>query len=163
MTIKPKAAAKPKAKAAPVEAKRPVGRPSGYKPEYCELAIELGMLGKSPASIASRIGVPRETLYDWKEVHPEFSTALQIAKVHEQHYWEEMGHGFIGTPGFNATVWKVSMAARFRHDYMEIKKTEVSGPEGGAIEVKNVTTLDASTLTPEQRDALRAALLATKG
>lgn len=154
MATKPKAAEKPKA---------PVGRPSGYKPEYCEVAIDLGRQGKSPASIAAYLNVPRETLYDWKEVHPEFSTALRMAKTQEQNYWEEMGQSFIGTPGFNSTVWKVSMAARFRHDYTETKKTEVSGPEGGAIEVKDVTTVDASKLTPEQRDALRAVLLATKG
>ena len=80
-----------------------------------------------------------------------------------QDYWEQKGEDNIGTPGFNSAIYKLFMSARFRHDYMEIRKTEVSGPEGGAIEVKDVTTLDASTLTPEQRDALRAVLLATKG
>jgi len=163
MTIKPKAAAKPKAKAAPVEAKAVKGRPSSYRPEYCEVAIELGKQGKSPAAIASFLGVSRQLLYDWAKLYPDFSTAMEKSVTFAQDYWEQKGEDNIGTPGFNSAIYKLFMSSRFRHDYMEIKKTEVSGPEGGAIEVKDVTTLDASTLTPEQRDALRAVLLATKG
>jgi hypothetical protein len=163
MAEKTKAAAKPKTKAAPVKEKAVMGRPSSYRPEYCDAAIELGKQGKSPAGIASFLGVSRQLLYDWAKLYPDFSTAMEKSVTFAQDYWEQKGEDNIGTPGFNSGVYKLFMTARFRHDYMEIKKTEVSGPEGGAIEVKDVTTIDASTLTPEQRDALRAVLLATKG
>ena len=87
---------------------------------------------------------------------------MALAKTFEQDYWENLGANGLGTPGFNSTVWKVSMAARFRHDYMEIKKNELSGPDGAPIQVQEVKQLDASAMSPEQRDALRAALKALK-
>jgi hypothetical protein len=65
---------------------------------------------------------------------------------------------------FNALVWKVSMQARFREDYTERKVQEVSGPNGGPVQsvVEQRTAIDATKLTPEQRDALREVLMAAK-
>jgi phage terminase small subunit len=42
-------------------------------------------------------------------------------------------------------------------------RVEHSGPGGGPIKTENTTTLDASALDPEDRQALRAALLSAKG
>lgn len=143
-------------------AKRPVGRPSGYKPEYCDVAIEIGKRGGGPNDIACELGVLRESLYDWAKVHQEFSTALRIAKQHEQKWWENKGIEGLGADRFNAVVWRTSMQARFREDYTERKVTEVTGKDGGAIQTETRATIDATQLSPEQRDALRAALLAAK-
>ena len=119
------------------------GRPTGYKPEYCDTAIELGKQGKSPNSIACAIGVARPTLYAWAEKHEEFMTALKIAKQHEQEWWENKGQEGIDADKFNATVWKVSMAARFRDDYTERKET--------------TNTHNVNMVSQEQRDAAVAA------
>lgn len=143
-------------------AKRPVGRPSMYRPEYCEVAIEVGKRGGGPNDIACEIGVLRENLYDWAKVHPEFSTALKQAKQHEQKWWENKGIEGLGADKFNAMVWKVSMQARFRDDYTERKVTELTGKDGAPIQTEAKMTIDASELTPEQRNALRAAALAVK-
>lgn len=143
-------------------AKRPVGRPSMYRPEYCELAIEIGKRGGGPNDIACEIGVLRENLYEWAKVHPEFLTALRKAKQHEQKWWENKGLEGLTADKFNAVVWKTSMQARFRDDYTERKVTEVTGKDGGAIQTESRATIDATQLSPEQRDALRAALLAAK-
>jgi transposase len=141
-------------------AKRPVGRPSMYRPEYCELAIEIGKRGGGPNDIACEIGVLRENLYEWAKVHPEFLTALKQAKQHEQKWWENKGIEGLGADKFNAMVWKVSMQARFRDDYTEKKITEVTGKDGGAIQTETKMAIDASGLDPEAREALRAAALA---
>jgi len=141
-------------------AKRPVGRPSMYRPEYCELAIEIGKRGGGPNDIACEIGVLRENLYEWAKVHPEFLTALKQAKQHEQKWWENKGIEGLGADKFNAMVWKVSMQARFRDDYTEKKITEVTGKDGGAIQTETKMAIDASNLDPDAREALRAAALA---
>ena len=44
------------------EEKRPVGRPSLYKPEYCEEVIALGKIGKSVEAIGAILGVGTKTL-----------------------------------------------------------------------------------------------------
>lgn len=149
--------------AKPIEpAKRPVGRPSRYQPEFCEVAIEIGRMGGGPNDIACEIGVLRENLYDWAKVHPEFSTALKLAKQYEQKWWENKGVEGMGAERFNAVVWRTSMQARFRDDYTEKKITEVTGKDGGAIQTESRATIDASNMSQEERDILRAALLAAK-
>ena len=65
-----------------------VGRPSLYKPEYCETVIELGREGKSLVQMASHFDVSRPTISEWAAEHPEFSKALERAKVHAQNWWE---------------------------------------------------------------------------
>jgi transposase len=142
--------------------KRPVGRPSKYKPEYCERIIQLADEGKGPAEYAVDFGIDRTTLYDWAAAHEDFSTALSRAKTHEQAWWEKAARGGMYLDKFNALVWKTSVQARFRDDYTERKVTEVSGPGGDAIKFE-AKTVDARALDPDQREALKQILLAAKG
>ena len=141
--------------------KRPVGRPSSYKPEYCDIVIAYGREGCSPAEIASRLDIDRTTLYDWGNHHEDFSTALKKAKTHEQEWWEKQGKIGLTSGKFNATVWTKSMQARFREDYTE--RTEITGKDGSAIEMKTTYLLDVSDLDIEELDVLEVALLNTLG
>ena len=140
--------------------KRPVGRPSKYKPEFCEKIIELAKTGAGMVEWALACDVDRTTLFDWAASHEDFSTALSRAKLEEQRWWEQAGRGGMYLDKFNALVWKTSMQARFRDDYTERKVTEVSGPEGGAIKTESVTKIDTRELDENQREALKAALMA---
>ena len=148
--------------AAEAPAKRPVGRPTLYRPEYCERVVELGAQGKSPVQIAVALGVLRETMLAWADNHPEFFTALRMAKAMEQDWWETKGAEGMAADKFNALVWKTSMQARFREDYTEKRINEHSGPGGGPIQ-QETRTVDASALTAEERAAMRALMLAAKG
>lgn len=105
------------------------GRPTLYKPEYCETVIELGKQGDSLVQMASYFDVTRQTLENWASEHPEFLAALNRAKGHCQSWWEKAGREgmFLGGSGFNAAVWKKSMEARFREDYTERTETKLSG------------------------------------
>ena len=142
--------------------KRPVGRPSLYKPEYCERVIELGKEGCSPAEIASDLDVDRVTLIDWSRAHEDFSTALTRAKIHEQAWWERAGKSGMIADRFNAQVWTKSVSARFKDDYSE--RREVTGAGGGPIQqAVTLRTLDVSELDDDQLEALETALLSTMG
>lgn len=105
------------------------GRPTLYKPEYCETVIELGKQGDSLVQMASYFDVSRSTIDQWAVDYPEFSEALIRAKAHCQSWWEKAGREgmFLGGGGFNAAVWKKSMEARFREDYTERTETKLSG------------------------------------
>ena len=119
------------------EEKRPVGRPSLYKPEYCEEVIALGKIGKSVEQIASRLGFSLRTMYQWREAHEEFSHALEEAKEHEQAWWEEQAQAYMvenkESDRLNATLWSRSMAARFPKKYRESTKTEITGADGAPL------------------------------
>ena len=99
------------------ETKRPVGRPSLYDPAYCQEVIELGKLGKSVEQIASRLGFSLRTMYEWRDVHVEFSHALEEAKQHELAWWEDQADCYMvetkDGPRLNASIWSRSMAALF--------------------------------------------------
>jgi hypothetical protein len=62
---------------------------------------------------------------------------------------------------FNALVWKTSMQARFREDYTERKETQLTGANGGAVQVES-KSVDTDALSADQRSALRDLILAAK-
>ncbi len=95
------------------------GRPTSYRPDYCELVIALGSEGKSKTEIAFEIGVVRQTLDDWASKHPDFSNALTRAKQAEQAWWERQGRTNLTAQIFQASMWSRSMAARFPEDWRE--------------------------------------------
>ena len=120
----------------------PVGRPSKYDPAYCEQVIELGKEGKSVEQIAVRLGVGTRTMYEWRDVHPEFSHAMEVAKECEQDWWESVAQRHMleekDAPKINATIWSRSMAARFPRKYRESIKQEITGAEGGPLQIQEV-------------------------
>ena len=145
---------RPAAKAKKQEpVKRPVGRPTKYKPEFCELIRELAATGAGPAEWAMYCGVDKASLHEWRHHHPEFSTAFNEAKTIEQVWWERAGRESLRAEKFQASVWHKSMQARFRDDYTETQRTEITGAGGGAVQIET-KKIDPRDLTQEQRDAL---------
>lgn len=138
--------------------KRPVGRPSKYKPEFCERILEMAAEGMSFAEYAAEFGVDRASMYRWSEEHEDFRTALTRAKILEQSWFEREARLNMRNKEFNANLWYRCAASRFRDDYTERKMTEVSGPGGGAIKTETVAKIDTRTLDENQREILRAAL-----
>ena len=138
------------------------GRPSGYRPEFCELVLELGKQGKSFTQMAVATGYTKASLYGWRDQYPEFATALARAVELSQQWWEEKAQAGLGDRNFNAALWMKIAASRFREDYADRK--EVTGANGGPIQqAVTLRTLDVSELDDDQLDALETALVATLG
>lgn len=62
---------------------------------------------------------------------------------------------------FNANLWIKSAQARFRDDYTERKETQLTGANGGAVQVET-KAVDTDALSADQRNALRELILAAK-
>jgi transposase len=133
------------------EDKLKVGRPSSYKPEYCDKIIEYGKLGHSIAQMASELDVAKATIFDWRDLHPEFATALARAQTHSQAHWESLAKTHMGDKNFNAQLWLKSVGSRFRDDYTDRK--EVTGADGGPIKIETKTVLP-DQLEDDHLDAL---------
>lgn len=73
-----------------IEQKRPVGRPSLYKPEYCQRLVDHMGQGNSFESFAAEVGVAFDTLYTWEEAHPEFSEAKNKGLALNLKFYENM-------------------------------------------------------------------------
>jgi hypothetical protein len=114
------------------------GRPTSYRPEYCEKVVEWGKLGKSRAWMCSRLDITPKTMASWEAAHPDFLSAMIRARMHAQAHWEDQGHDNLLTAGFNSSVWSRSMGARFPDDWRETSRNEHAGPGGGPIQVAKV-------------------------
>lgn len=119
-----------------------IGRPSSYDPNYCVRIVELGKQGKSLTQMACELDVHRDTIYEWANVHQDFSDALTRARQWSQSWWEDAGQTGLLTPGFNASVYNKMISCRFPADYTEKTKTELTGADGGALKVDAVIGLE---------------------
>lgn len=118
--------------------KGPGGRPSLYRPEYCERVLEFGREGMSVVEMAAEIGVSRNSLEErWPEAHEEFREAFARARELSQAWWERQGRVGLTAERFNAQVYSRSMAARFPKDWRESKEQRVTGADGGAVQIEN--------------------------
>jgi hypothetical protein len=75
-TTKPKKKEAKTGVASVVEAKSNIGRPTLYRPEYAEQQMKLLMLGATDQDLADFFGVSKQTIYDWRLKHKEFSDSV---------------------------------------------------------------------------------------
>lgn len=123
------------------------GRPTKYDPKFCnEIESHMGA-GFSKESFAGKIGICKQTLYNWMNENPTFLDAVKRAEVACQNWWEQKGmDGMYAGKDFSSAIWIFNMKARFR--WKDVTAHEVSGPDGKPIETK-----DVSQLTDEQIEA----------
>lgn len=116
-----------------------VGRPSKYKPEYCEGVLAHMSKGFSFESYAAVIGVNRDTLFEWTHAHAEFSDYTKRGQDASRYFYEKIGlMGMTGKmPGFNASSWIFSMKNRF--GWRDKANIELSGKDGGPISFTHLT------------------------
>ena len=68
--------------------RHPGGRPTLYKPEYCEAVVKHMAQGLSLTSFAGEISVSVKSLYEWQQVHSEFSHAVKRGEPKRQLFLE---------------------------------------------------------------------------
>lgn len=141
------------------------GRPSSYKPEFVAMLDEFFDISAGEdimaqnkkgepvvvrkaaalptlAAFACKIGVHRETLREWADAadengvarYPEFSAAYKRAREHQERILTE--NGLLGAyqPAFAIFTAKNVLGWRDKTE------TEISGPDGGPIETKDVSS-----------------------
>jgi RPA family protein len=94
------------------EVKYVFGRPTDYKPEYCQVLIDLMSEGASITEVAAEIGVNKSTIYEWVKNFEDFSDAKKIGEQLSEAWWEKAGRKNLATKEFNATLWYMNMKNR---------------------------------------------------
>lgn len=59
----------------------PAGRPTDYREEYCKDVYKLCLLGATDQEIADFFECDKQTIYNWKEKHPQFFDSIKKGKV----------------------------------------------------------------------------------
>jgi hypothetical protein len=57
------------------------GKPTLYKPEYCELARNYCLLGATNEVLSDFFGVTRRTIQNWIATHPGFADAVRRGRA----------------------------------------------------------------------------------
>lgn len=136
----------------------PVGRPTKYKPKYCQAIIDyfdrpiLNILGNANdppffLNFCLSIEINQDTMHEWISKHPKFSEAYKIAKEKQKEFiiTNALQNRYNG--GF---AWRAMMNM---HGWRDQQNLQV-----GMDEATLNTIL--STLPPEQADATKKALIA---
>jgi hypothetical protein len=76
-------------KSLPRRQKRPVGRPTSYRREYCARIIKAMASGLSAEAAAAKIGISARSLFYWQREHPEFLQAIQEGRQQGLLWWEK--------------------------------------------------------------------------
>ena len=125
-----------------------MARPSEYKPEFNQIALELMEQGASIVEVIAELDICRATLYDWTNkdsprFNQEFSDTIKTGLLKSQAYWEKIGRKYLidetetdiqtGTSKskrLNTAAWIFNMKNRFKDEWSDTHKQEV--------EVKNM-------------------------
>ena len=135
-----------------MEAVMPAGRPTKYKPEFCDVVIDCGRAGMGKAEMAAELKIAYSNFDIWQHEHPEFQEAVKEAVRQSQAWWERQGRiaTFGAVPGFNATSYIFQMKNRFKDDWRE--KHDVDVTSNGAtialtsIDLKNLTDVELENM-----------------
>lgn len=110
----------------------PIGRPTTYKPEYCEQLMEHMRHGKSFESFSVKVGTHRQRLYEWAKKHPDFEDAMKRGAELAHDFFEEIGltHVHEGPGTWSQTYFIFMMKSRFKYrdDWAE-KEEEKKTPD----------------------------------
>lgn len=122
-----------------------IGRPTKYRPEFCEKAIECGKKGMGIAEIAAALDVTRFALLDWMKEFPSFSNAMGRAREFSLSWWEEKGRVNLKDgkeSRFNDRLWMLNMTNRFPDTWRDRRSIEITSADG-PIELASVDQLRA--------------------
>jgi len=89
---------------APWEVQR--GRPTKYRPEYCERLVELMAAGNSVNAAAMEMGFDNASMYDWAGKYPEFSIAMSRGKQALATWYEKEAKNNLANGRYNANLFK---------------------------------------------------------
>jgi transposase-like protein len=118
------------------------GRPTDYRPEFCQLVIEQMSKGISLGAFAGVIGMARETVYRWVREHREFHDAVSRARAAQQLAWElKLLHSRKGAETM-ASIFALKNIAP--DQWRDLKQTQ------------HTHTVQASLLTDAQLNAIAA-------
>lgn len=103
------------------------GKPSKYKPAYCNEVKEHLAQGYSLTTWGGTVGICRETCYNWAKEHVEFFNAIKIGRAKGQLVWEQRLETQAASGEGNTTAIIFAMKNLYRDDWADKIVNEHTG------------------------------------
>jgi hypothetical protein len=104
----------------------PAGRPTLYRPEYCEAVNEHMAEGASLTSFAASIDVARSTINLWMDANPDFMEACARAKAKCAAWWEKANRNLAMTGEGNQGACKLGLTNMAADDWTEKSEQKIT-------------------------------------
>jgi hypothetical protein len=144
----------------------PRGRPTAFRPEYCEQVYKLCLLSATDAELARFFGVSESTLNLWKTAHANFSESIARGKeaadanVASRLYERAMGysHPEVHVSSYEGEITLTPLTKHYPPDtqaaslwlrnrqpakWRDKQDHEVTGKDGGPIRLIERVIIDA--------------------
>lgn len=99
------------------------GRPTSYKPEYCDMLVTHMEQGLSFESFAGFLKVARSTIYEWLDNNPDFSDAKKDGTERNRWFWEKVSVDAL-TQQINPTVLIFNLKNRFPGEWRDKREID---------------------------------------
>ncbi len=133
------------------------GRPTEYRPEYCELLVDWMKQGNSFPTFGTSLTPPvsDSVLYDWVHRYPDFLEAKKLGKVFEMQFLERLHLRCMATGEGNPTAIVWAQKNRCRKYYKErVPKGSQQIQLSAKMDVKQLV----ANMTPEDMAQLITAI-----
>ncbi len=104
------------------------GRPTKYKPEMCQVVIDMMKEGASKTEVAAELDIVWDTLARWQVEIAEFSEAIKKGEKLSEAWWLRKGRVNLENKDFSPTLWYMNM--KNRHGWSDKQETVHSGTIG---------------------------------
>ena len=88
----------------------PAGRPTDWTPTLGEEILQLMASGLSLAASAAELGIHRQRVYEWMDVHPEFADTVKLAQAKRQLFLERRLLSAAEGPVVTSTIFALKNA-----------------------------------------------------
>jgi len=104
-----------------------VGRPTKYTKHIAKILPYMFINGESVAEVCVQLGICKDTFYNWRKEHKEFSDSYKRGLTYSEAWWTVLGRlGAAGKEDINAATWIFNMKNRFNWLDKVESKIEVS-------------------------------------
>lgn len=110
-------------------------------PELCEAIKEMAYNGLSMEEIAQKLGRDRDTVfYNSKEKYPEVNSAYQDGKrANKEDLLRKAADLTDKADSDSVKLSAIKYNLAIKHKVIEASKTELTGADGGAIQISGIT------------------------
>ena len=126
----------------------PKGRPTEYDVSFCQKLPDMFKNGESVAEVCAKLGIWKDTFYNWVKEYPDFSDAYKKGLELSEAWWVELGRkGSEGKKRIQPATWIFNMKNRFK--WTDRIDASITGD----------MTVGTTNITPEERKQRIAELL----